>query len=333
MSFQPAYTHLSDAEWKAKIGRAYDLATECMLCPRNCKINRLDGNIGFCRAPNVMWISSAFAHHGEEPCLSGNKGSGTIFFSNCTLKCVYCQNYQISHEGEGEMYPNDRLAETMLWLQRSGCHNINLVTPSHYMPWMLEAIYLAYNQGLNLPIVYNCSGYESVEVIDLLKDIVDIYLPDMKYADGASAKELSHASDYVNINKKAIVAMFRQTGSLRLDEDGIARRGLLIRHLVLPHDMAGSEKIVDFLQSTFDPEDVAVSVMAQYGPRYNACRYSKIARAITPEEYRRASRCFKNAGFSGYFQEMQRLNDSFFINFKRRKKEALTGDERETGLQ
>jgi putative pyruvate formate lyase activating enzyme len=289
-------------------------------------VDRTAGERGFCRAGNVCRISSIFPHHGEEPPLSGTGGSGTVFFSNCTLKCIFCQNYQISHEGEGEEYAVQRLAVHLLELQNKGCHNINLVTPSHYLPWILESLREAWRSGLSLPVVYNCGGYETGETLAVLKDVVDIYLPDMKYGDNGAAHRYSGVPDYAQVNQAAVREMFHQAGPLRLDKNGVAYRGLVIRHLVLPCGEAGSEKIRRFLVDNFDPGDITLSIMAQYRPLYRACEYEKLARTVTAEEYLPVRDAFIRDGFGGFYQEITGLNESFVIDFKKRKFDELIGE-------
>jgi putative pyruvate formate lyase activating enzyme len=326
MPFTASYHYLSGSQWDERIAAAYETARECRLCPRQCCVDRVAGKRGFCGAGNTLRISGIFAHHGEEPCISGHGGSGTIFFSHCTLKCVFCQNYQISHEGEGRPYSTQQLARHMLRLQQGGCHNINLVTPTHFLPWLLEAIRQAAADGLRIPIVYNCGGYELCETLDMLDGIVDIYLPDMKYGDAGPAGRYSDAKDYAGINRAAIRAMFRQAGALKTDSDGIAKRGLVIRHLVLPEGLAGSQGVCSFLKEAFDPEDIAVSIMAQYRPLYRAREYEELSRPVDFSEYAAACKTFIEAGFKGYYQDMERLNSSFVIDFKRRKNKALLGE-------
>jgi putative pyruvate formate lyase activating enzyme len=326
MGKQPSYLFLSASDWQEKIGAANALAAPCRLCPRACSVNRLKDEKGFCQAPGEMIVSSVFAHHGEEPPLSGSKGSGTVFFSHCTLRCIFCQNYQISHEAEGKSCSWDELAGKMLGLQEQGCHNINLVTSSHFLPWVLLSLQKAAQNGLKIPIVYNCGGYETIETIAILKDVVDIYLPDMKYGAAESAKRLSSAPDYVPVNQAAIRAMFKQVGALTLDADGIACRGLCIRHLVLPHGLAGSMDILRFLKGTFDPADIYISLMAQYFPAYKANEVPEMSRKISADEYEPVRETFIAAGFNGFFQEMPGTDLPFKIDFKKRKDEALLGE-------
>ncbi|MBD3393814.1 MAG: radical SAM protein [Chitinivibrionales bacterium] len=322
----PSYTHLSRTDWDARVRLADEHARACALCPRRCGVNRLKGETGFCGAGARPRVSSIFAHHGEEPPLSGTGGSGTVFFSCCTLQCVFCQNYQISHERHGEAYPAADLARHMLRLQEGGCHNVNLVTPAHFIPWILRAIRTAAREGLQLPIVYNCGGYELVQTLALLEGIVDIYLPDMKYGDNDAASRYSGAADYVEVNRAAITEMFRQAGPLKTDKRGVAERGLIIRHLVLPNGEAGSRHIRDFLKAHFDPEDISMSVMAQYRPLYRAAGHERISRPVHPAEYQAVRDAFVRDGFGGFYQEIDRLNGAFVINFEHQKHGSLNGE-------
>jgi putative pyruvate formate lyase activating enzyme len=321
----PGCTYLADADWERRIAGLKRIAARCALCPRRCGVDRNAGETGFCGAPAGLVISSIFPHHGEEPPLSGTGGSGTVFFTHCTLKCLFCQNYQISQEGEGRLFSEAELAHQLLHLQALGCHNINLVTATHFLPWILPALRRAAGEGLKLPVVYNCGGYEVPETIDLLQGIVDIWLPDMKYGDNAPARCYSAAPDYVEVNREAVRRMFRQAGPLRVDEKGIAARGLLIRHLVLPHGQSASLALLDFLKQTFDPQDLTVSLMAQYRPLYRACGHPPIQGPLTPEEYEPIKAAFLEAGFGGFFQELEKLDAAFVIDFTQRKEEPLTG--------
>lgn len=324
-----SYTYLSEDQWNERISKAEVIAANCQLCPRRCRINRLIGEKGFCGAPAEMIISSIFPHHGEEPPISGKKGSGTVFFSFCTLKCCFCQNYQISHEHEGATCSIEELAYKMLHLQELGCHNINLVTATHFLPWILKALKIAARKGLNIPIVYNCGGYELCSTISLLSGIVDIYLPDMKYGIEKAATEYSCAPDYVQINRDAIREMFRQTGPLRTDPDGIAWRGLCIRHLVLPGNLESSKSICEFLSSVFDPEDISISLMAQYKPLFKADKFEPLRYTLSSESYSFIREKFISAGFGGYYQELEHLDKSFLIDFKNHKDKPLTGHSEE----
>ncbi|HUT52161.1 MAG TPA: radical SAM protein [bacterium] len=285
----PAYLALSPEEWNHRIAAARAMLKSCTLCPRECKVDRLAGEKGVCRAGAVAQVSSCNDHHGEEPPLSGTRGSGTIFFTHCNLRCVFCQNYPISHLGNGEVAGAEELADMMLKLQRRGCHNINFVTPTHMMPFILEALPLAINKGLAIPLVYNCGGYESLDSLRLLDNVVDIYLPDMKYDDNSAAKMISKVEDYVEKNREAIREMHRQVGDLALDGHGIARRGLIIRHLVLPHNLAGSAGVLAFIAREISVH-TAISLMSQYFPAHKAHEIEQLSRGVTKEEYRDAVR-------------------------------------------
>ena len=322
-----SYVYLTDEQWEERIGRFDAIARSCTLCPRNCHVNRWNDERGFCGAPGNLYISSVFPHHGEEPPISGSNGSGTVFFSYCTLKCCFCQNWQLSHEAEGRPFTPEELAGKMLDLQRQGCHNINLVTATHFLPWVLRALRLACAGGLTLPLVYNCGGYEHASTVALLAGIVDIYLPDMKYGDNHAAAQFSRTANYRSFNRTSLREMFRQAGPLRVDDDGIARRGLCIRHLVLPNDLAASSKVLDFLTSVFDPADIAVSLMAQYRPLYRAAEFPELGRMVTADEYEQVKSAFMDAGFPGFYQELDTIDGKFVIDFTKRKKEALTGDD------
>jgi putative pyruvate formate lyase activating enzyme len=240
--FEPSYLRLyENGELDKRIERLYRILESCELCPRKCRVNRVVGKKGYCRSGKELIISSYGPHFGEEPEITGRNGSGTIFLTNCNLLCVYCQNYEISHLGYGKEVSIDEAAEMMLNLQSKGCHNINLVTPTHFTPQLVKAISLAAEKGLKLPIFWNCSGYENVETIRLLNGIVDIYKPDIKYSESEPAKKFSDTPDYFECCKEAVKEMHHQVGDLKIDEMGIAYRGLLIRHLILPKNLAGSE--------------------------------------------------------------------------------------------
>ena len=286
----------------SKIKQAYKLLEECRLCPRRCGVNRLKGEIGFCKAGLLPMVSSFHAHFGEEPPISGRSGSGTIFFTHCSLKCVFCQNYPISHLGEGREVSMKELANMMLSLQEQGCHNVNFVTPSHYVPQILEAVFLAKEKGLKVPLVYNCGGYESLEAIKILDGVIDIYMPDMKYSENSAAKKYSLAPDYFEVSKKAVKEMHRQVGDLKV-EKGIAKKGLLIRHLVLPDGLAGSEKIFDFIVKKLSP-DTYVNIMAQYYPCHHSFKFSEISRRITRLEYADALNLAKEKGLTRGFKQV-----------------------------
>ncbi len=256
----------------------------CDLCPRTCGVNRIDGELGFCRTGRHAILSSYGPHFGEEPPLVGANGSGTIFFAGCNLGCIFCQNYDISHLMHGSEATAQELAEIMLNLQQRGCHNINFVSPSHVVAQILEALPIAYERGLKVPLVYNCGGYDSLETLKLLDGVVDIYMPDAKYADEKIGREFSHVPKYPEVMKAALKEMHRQVGDLELDHRGIATRGLLIRHLVLPNGLAGTQEVVRFIARELST-DSYVNVMAQYHPVYKAYEHSLLNRSITRTEY------------------------------------------------
>jgi putative pyruvate formate lyase activating enzyme len=268
----------------------------CTLCPRRCEVDRAAGETGFCRAGAEVRVSSAAPHYGEEQPLVGRKGSGTIFLTHCNLGCIYCQNYDISHLDRGQIVSADTLGRTMYDLQDVGCHNVNLVTPTHFMPQILEGLVIAAERGLRVPLVWNCGGYESLEAIQLLDGIVDIYMPDAKYADGDVSAELSSAPDYPERMREAVTEMHRQVGDLETDDEGIARRGLLVRHLVLPGGKAGTESVLGFL-AELSPETY-VNIMDQYRPCHRAREHDGINRRPTAEEMRQAFEWALEAGLT-----------------------------------
>ncbi len=285
--FEPAYLKLhTSGELRTRAEELWKIMEECQLCPRTCGVNRLKGKSGFCRAPGAQLAVSSFnPHFGEEKPLVGKGGSGTIFLTHCSLRCVFCQNWEISHLGRGSKRDIDELAGMMLQLQKIGCHNINLVTPTHYSAPILKALDIAAGKGLRLPIVYNTSSWERLEILKILDGIVDIYLPDIKYWDSEiAAKYSSGAESYPEIARKAVLEMHRQVGVAKPAEDGIMHRGLMIRHLVMPNNVAGSEKVIEWIAENL-PEDTYVNIMAQYNPLYKAYDYPEISRRITREEY------------------------------------------------
>lgn len=282
----PAYLNLSASELKERIQALYELASPCRLCPRECGARRDQGERGFCRTGLKPWVASFGPHFGEERELVGRYGSGTIFFSGCNLGCVFCQNFTISQLGEGEEVSVDDLARMMLRLQRLGCHNVNLVTPTHQAPMILEALALAREGGLEIPLVWNCGGYESVEALRLLDGVVDIYMPDFKYGDDEAAARYSAAPDYFARACAALKEMHRQVGDLVV-KGGIAVRGLIVRHLVLPTGLAGTERVLRFIRDEISP-NTYVNIMAQYYPTHRAWEFPELARRITSEEYKRA---------------------------------------------
>jgi putative pyruvate formate lyase activating enzyme len=293
--FRAAYLKLTKKELSQRTRSAESLLKHCTLCPRRCNVDRTAGEFGFCRTGDKPFISSWNPHFGEERPLVGRSGSGTIFFSHCNLGCLFCQNWTISHAGEGSTVYPGTLADVMLTLQRYGCHNINLVTPTHQVPMILRSLERAVQGGLTVPVVYNCGGYESIETLKILDGIIDIYMPDFKYADPETAEKFSKAKDYPSVAKAAIKEMHRQVGDLEMDESGVALRGLLVRHLVLPEGLAGTEEIVKFLAEEISP-DTYTNIMAQYYPCYKAGEQPPLDRRITNSEYRKAVRAALDAG-------------------------------------
>ena len=257
---------------------------KCDICPHNCKVDRTAGERGFCRTGKRPVISSFGPHYGEERELVGRLGSGTIFFTSCNLKCCFCQNYDISQMDDGEETNQEHLAKIMLHLQQRGCHNINLVTPTHQMPMILEALSYAFEEGLTIPIVYNSGGYEKAEMIHLLNGIIDIYMPDFKWASNKLGAEHSGVKDYTDRAKESLVEMHRQTGDLEIDESGLARRGLLVRHLVMPGMMENSRSALEFIAQELSI-DTYINIMDQYHPSFNASKKPGIDRLLTRKEY------------------------------------------------
>jgi putative pyruvate formate lyase activating enzyme len=293
MAFTPSYIDLFEkGELQKRIELLMEILKECRLCPRQCGVHRLDGEVGYCGAPSELMISSAFPHFGEESPLVGYHGSGTIFLTHCNLRCIFCQNYDISHLGRGERTTKLDMARVMLRLQELGCHNINFVTPTHYAPQIVASLPEAINMGLRLPIVYNCSGYESFEVIQLLEGVVDIYMPDAKYMDEKHSRRFSNAPDYAEVIKKILKEMHRQVGDLATNSKGIAERGLLIRYLVMPGGVASSEAVLRFIAEEISPHSY-VNIMDQYRPEYRAHEYPEINRRITHKEYIEATQIAK----------------------------------------
>ena len=263
----------------------HQLMVECRICPNECMSKRTEGETGDCHSTDEVIISSVGPHFGEEPPLVGTNGSGTIFFTNCNLSCEFCQNYDISHLGKGEKVTKAELARAMRQLQQRGCHNINLVTPTHFTPQIVSALILAIEKGLEPPIVYNCGGYESVETLKLLEDIVDIYMPDIKYSINENALKYSGVQYYWETVKLAVKEMHRQVGDLKISKRGFAQRGLIVRHLALPNDEAGSKAVIDFIAEEISTETY-LNIMDQYRPTYHAYKYPKLNRQISSSEYK-----------------------------------------------
>mgnify|MGYP000359704656 CR=1 FL=1 len=296
MRLNPFYKGLNEKGWQKKLNKLEEIISSCTLCPRNCKVNRLKKETGYCRTLEKPFISSAFPHFGEEKELVGHNGSGTIFFSNCNLSCVFCQNWEISASGEGRYIEYEDLADIMLELQRKGCHNINLVTPTHQVYGILKAIYIANRKGLELPIVYNCGGYENLETLKILEGVIDIYMPDFKYGDNGTGIKYSDCENYFSIAKIAIKEMFRQVGELIIDENGILKRGLLVRHLVLPNNLANSFNILQFLAKEVSTK-ILLNLMDQYYPAYKSSFYPELKRRITDTEYNEVVKIAEKLGF------------------------------------
>ena len=295
----PSYIELyKNGTLSKRVEKLYEFYESCHICPQDCRVNRLKGQTGKCHSTSKVKVSDTFPHFGEEPPLVGKGGSGTIFFSNCGLRCVFCQNYKISIEGEGVEISDETLAELMIQLQKRGCHNINLVTPTHYVPNIVSALEKAVPKGLDIPLVYNTSGYEKLEILQLLEGIIDIYLPDLKYMDPEQAAKYSgnEAYNYPYYAKIAVKEMFRQVGDLQV-ERGIALRGLVLRHLVMPNRISGTEAFLKFVAEDLS-KTTYLNIMAQYRPEYKAFEYPQIARRLKRSEYTEALDWAKKYGLN-----------------------------------
>lgn len=280
-----------------------ELLEKCTICPHNCGINRTNNQIGRCKSKDTVKIALYSIHNFEEPCISGKKGSGTVFFSNCNMNCVFCQNYEISQQGKGKEITIEELAEIFIKQQEKDVENINLVTPTSYVPQIIEAIKIARNKGLKLPIVYNTNGYEKVETLKMLEGYVDIYLPDFKYSDNELAKRLSKVDNYFEIATQALTEMYKQTGKAVFDDRGIMQKGMIIRHLVLPNQILNSRRVLKWINENM--HDVYVSVMAQYFPTYKAKNIEDINRKLTKEEYEQIENYLYRLDLeNGYIQEL-----------------------------
>ncbi len=300
----PAYLELAQkGELREKAEEAYKLLQTCSLCPRKCEVDRLQDQRGLCGAGKKAKVYKFKIHFGEEPPISGWRGSGVIFFSGCPLKCLYCQNYPFSQQGKGREISPQLLSHMMLYLQKMGCHNLNLVTPTHFVPQILSALTLAVDKGFHLPLVYNTSGYESLQTLRLIDGVVDIYLSDFKYFKAETGMRYSQVPDYPQVAKRAIKEMYRQVGDLLTDQNGIAKRGLIIRHLLLPGNLFGAEKILFFIAQELSPS-ISVSLMSQYLPLWKAKGHPLLGREITPEELKQAFMALDFAGLeNGWIQE------------------------------
>jgi putative pyruvate formate lyase activating enzyme len=291
----PSYLNLEKKELKRRIEKLFKILESCEICPRKCHVNRLKGEKGYCQLGYLPMVSAYHPHFGEEASLVGKYGSGTIFMTSCNLSCVYCQNYEISQLRIGEEISFERLAEMMIELQNLGCHNINFVTPTPQVPAILKSLEIAIEKGLKIPLVYNTSSYDSLEVLKLLDGIIDIYLPDARYSDDKIALKYSNTPNYFEIMKAAIKEMHRQVGDLIVNEEGIAIRGLIVRHLVLPNGLAGSEKIFEFIAKEIS-KNTFINIMDQYWPAYKAYQYPELSRRIIEKEFQEAINLAKKFG-------------------------------------
>ena len=291
------------------------LLEKCAICPHNCGINRLNNQIGRCKSKDTVKVALYSTHDFEEPCISGKKGSGTVFFSNCNMNCVFCQNYEISQQGKGKEISIEELADIFIKQQEKDVENINLVTPTSYVPQIIEAIKIARGNGLKLPIVYNTNGYEKVETLKLLEGYVDIYLPDFKYSDDDLAKRLSKVDNYFEIVTEALKEMYRQTGKAVFNDEGIMQRGMIIRHLVLPNHVLNSRRVLKWINENM--HDVYVSVMAQYFPTYKAKEIDDINRKLTKEEYEQIENYLYRLDLeNGYIQELGEHEEEYVPNWE-----------------
>lgn len=312
---------LSSAEILRRSEELKARLSPCELCPRQCHARRLEGQTGYCQMTDRAVVSSILPHYGEEPPISGSHGSGTVFLSGCNAGCIFCQNYQISQLRLGQKISAEKLAREFLKLQQTGCHNINWVTPTPHLPFLTEALAFAVDRGLTIPVVYNTNGYDRLEILQMLDGIVDIYLPDMKYGADVWAEEFSELPNYSEISAIAVREMYRQVGILQLDERQIARRGLLIRHLVLPEGTAGSRRVFEKI-AAIDPQ-IPVGIMAQYHPCYQAINHPILGRRITAAEYRHALELFEEIGLeTAYLQDVDGLEkeDPYFPDFRQPKR-------------
>ncbi|WZL74209.1 radical SAM protein [Clostridiaceae bacterium 35-E11] len=296
--YKPSYLKLlKSGELKDRSNKLKAMLENCVLCPHQCQVNRLKGERGYCKTLSNAVVSGEEVHFGEEKELIGTYGSGTIFFSHCNLACVFCQNYEISYCGAGQEITTEELADMMLYLQNRKCHNINLVSPGHIVPQIVEGIFLAAKKGLSIPIVYNTNGYDLTDTLRLLDGIIDIYMPDIKFADDQIAKKYLGVKNYYTITKNAVKEMYRQVGSLTTDEHHIAYRGLMIRHLVMPQNIANTKKIMQFIADEIS-KDTYVNIMAQYYPAHKAYGFEELKRGITRQEFSRAIASARSLGLN-----------------------------------
>ncbi len=294
----------------------FKMLESCCICPRKCKVNRSKDEKGFCKTGRKPRVCSILAHHGEEPSISGTQGSGTIFFSYCNMACAYCQNYEFSQLGQGREVDFEELAKFMLDLQQMGCHNINFVTPTHVLPQILQSLKIAIPKGLNIPLVYNTGGYELPEIIKLLEGIIDVYLPDMRYGDADMAVKYSSAPDYTRYNQASVKEMHRQVGIAQIDEQGIIEKGVIIRHLVLPNNISGTENVMKFISEEISP-DSYISLMSQYLPYHKASEFKDICRRLKLKEYEYAKEIMQKYGlYNGWIQESYGLERFAGVHIK-----------------
>lgn len=292
----PGYVELhKTGELNRRVEILKDKLRSCVVCPHYCKVDRLQNQRGFCRAGGNMVIDGYGPHYGEEDVLVGTGGSGTIFFSYCTMQCVFCQNCEISHYGEGYQVSPAQLCDIMLSLQNKGCHNINMVSPTHYVPQIIEAVKLAVDNGLEVPIVYNTGGYDNVDTLKLLDGIIDIYMPDIKFGDNDNAKKYTKCAGYFDVVKAAVKEMHRQVGDLKTDDRKIACKGLLVRHLVMPNNLAGTERVMEFIVKDIS-ENTMVNLMEQYYPAHKSDAFDELSRRISREEFIKAVQYARIAG-------------------------------------
>lgn len=281
----------------------------CTLCPRSCKANRTK-RVGFCGGGNKIKIARAALHMWEEPCISGTRGSGTIFFSGCSLKCCFCQNYSISAENYGQEISVERLAEIFLELQNQNAHNINLVNPTHYVPWIIQAIDIVKDK-INIPIIYNSGGYETIETLEMLEGYIDVYLPDLKYMDSYRSKRYSKAEDYFEAASKAIEFMIKQVGKITFDKDHIIQKGVIIRHLVMPKGYKDSISIIEWIANNLPKDEILISLMSQYTPFYKSKDFSEINRRLFSYEYHKVLDCVNENELEGYMQEKSSAKEEY----------------------
>jgi len=330
--FKPGYIDLyHSGELKQRAERLEARLASCDICPRECRVNRLEGEMGFCHSAYLPIVSAVCAHHGEEPAISGSRGSGAIFFGNCNMRCVYCQNYQISQDWKKQQSKEmdfHTLAESMLYLQDElGCHNINFVSPSHFIPQLVRAVVKAVPMGLKIPLVYNTNSFDSVKTLKELDGIIGVYLPDLRYASDTWAKKFSQAPGYVAQAREAIKEMYGQVGELVVDEFGLAQRGLIVRHLILPNGLAGSEDSLAWLAGEVSPT-VTVSIMSQYLPLYRAQRISLLSRTISASEHKAVLKLLDELGLeNGWVQGMEAA-ENYLPDFEREGHPFLLGADR-----